>query len=395
MFARRTAARGWGGPGRPAIPIGVVAVLLLAAAAPAAAQEERWLELVSTPRVIPIDRSDPRSEAVLRLQVRNLTDHAVRVETVAFTFLASGRSVGGEEAGGAFFRDGAAGRARILAPRGRVEWTGICVPWPPAGADALRLELVASMRRGVSRLKTAQSIEVAIGPTRAPVELRLPFDGLWYVSQGHGCRSNHRLGGFGGDFAWDFVRLPAGRGSGRENGSGGSEGSVKEGIFASFGQPVLAPVDGRVVRMVDDVPDNGPGKSPPRHGLLDDLKRPEWVFGNFVILEVTERAYVLLAHLQESSIAVAPGQTIRAGTPIARCGSSGNSSRPHLHLQVMDRADPADPEISGVPARFVRFTEIEVQDVAGRRDMLARRVDLGDPPEGSIVTPSPVETDRR
>jgi murein DD-endopeptidase MepM/ murein hydrolase activator NlpD len=50
--------------------------------------------------------------------------------------------------------------------------------------------------------------------------------------------------------------------------------------------------------------------------------------------------FVLLAHLQSGSIRVSVGQELADGQQIARCGNSGNSTQPHVHVQVMDDADP-------------------------------------------------------
>lgn len=48
---------------------------------------------------------------------------------------------------------------------------------------------------------------------------------------------------------------------------------------------------------------------------------------------------MLLAHLRAGSIEVGPGDPVTVGQPVARCGNSGNSTQPHLHLQVMDSRD--------------------------------------------------------
>lgn len=45
------------------------------------------------------------------------------------------------------------------------------------------------------------------------------------------------------------------------------------------------------------------------------------------------------------------GETVRAGTRIARCGNSGNNSEPHVHAQLMDRASPWTAQ--GLPMLFV------------------------------------------
>jgi murein DD-endopeptidase MepM/ murein hydrolase activator NlpD len=41
---------------------------------------------------------------------------------------------------------------------------------------------------------------------------------------------------------------------------------------------------------------------------------------------------------------------ITAGQQIAECGNSGNSTEPHLHIQLMDH--PSVPLAAGLPVRF-------------------------------------------
>jgi murein DD-endopeptidase MepM/ murein hydrolase activator NlpD len=44
---------------------------------------------------------------------------------------------------------------------------------------------------------------------------------------------------------------------------------------------------------------------------------------------------VLLAHLRQNSLTVAPGQVIAAGDLLGRVGNSGNTSEPHLHVHAI------------------------------------------------------------
>lgn len=46
---------------------------------------------------------------------------------------------------------------------------------------------------------------------------------------------------------------------------------------------------------------------------------------------------VAVCHLRQASIEVQLGQRVRAGEPLARCGNSGNSTEPHVHVQAIDR----------------------------------------------------------
>ena len=49
--------------------------------------------------------------------------------------------------------------------------------------------------------------------------------------------------------------------------------------------------------------------------------------------------YALCAHLKNGSLKVVTGDHVEAGQAIAQVGHSGNSTAPHLHFQLMDRAD--------------------------------------------------------
>jgi murein DD-endopeptidase MepM/ murein hydrolase activator NlpD len=98
--------------------------------------------------------------------------------------------------------------------------------------------------------------------------------------------------------------------------------------YPAFGATLRAPADGKVVRAVDANPDMAIGES--------DAKSP---VGNHVVIEIAPARYVLLAHLRRGSVAVKQGQAVRAGDPVGQCGNSGNTSQPHLHLQVQSGED--------------------------------------------------------
>jgi murein DD-endopeptidase MepM/ murein hydrolase activator NlpD len=46
-----------------------------------------------------------------------------------------------------------------------------------------------------------------------------------------------------------------------------------------------------------------------------------------------------MAHLKKDSITVKRGDLVRRGQRLGLCGNSGNSSGPHLHLQVQSQSD--------------------------------------------------------
>lgn len=105
--------------------------------------------------------------------------------------------------------------------------------------------------------------------------------------------------------------------------------------YASWGQPLYAPADGKVVKVVNDLPDNVLGDMAVVHPA-----------GNHIVIDMGEGHFVLLAHLQRGSARVSVGDTVKTGQPIANVGNSGNTSQPHLHLQVQDA-----PGTSGLGTR--------------------------------------------
>ncbi len=58
----------------------------------------------------------------------------------------------------------------------------------------------------------------------------------------------------------------------------------------------------------------------------------------------------MLAHARCGSLQVHPGEKVRRGQLLAEVGHSGNSTAPHLHFHLMDRANLL--EAQGVPCGF-------------------------------------------
>ena len=95
-----------------------------------------------------------------------------------------------------------------------------------------------------------------------------------------------------------------------------------------MGAPVRSPVDGEVISVMNEFPDNPLG-----------LRHERNPAGNHVVIKAGGDRYVLLAHFQHRSIVVKPGQRLRRGDPLGKCGNSGNSGNsdfPHIHMHVQD-----------------------------------------------------------
>jgi murein DD-endopeptidase MepM/ murein hydrolase activator NlpD len=61
--------------------------------------------------------------------------------------------------------------------------------------------------------------------------------------------------------------------------------------------------------------------------------------GNHVIIGLRTGELVALCHLQHGSIRVSVGQSVAVGDEMGRCGNSGNSTEPHVHVQAVDSID--------------------------------------------------------
>jgi hypothetical protein len=165
------------------------------------------------------------------------------------------------------------------------------------------------------------SADQSAAPARQ-LHLRLPFKGRWYVAQGGDTLNvNQHMEVAAQAFGIDFVKV-----GGVSNRELSQPNPKRVEDFYAWDQEVLAPIDGEVIAVVNDLPDNALGSK--------DVNHPA---GNYVAIQISPNRFVFLAHFQRGSINVKRGDRVAAGQPLGRCGNSGNSDFPHVHLHVQDR----------------------------------------------------------
>ena len=192
------------------------------------------------------------------------------------------------------------------------------------------------------------------------VVLALPFRGTWLARNSPARRvPSHGTHLFATTYAMDFIAVRGRRTATTRDWRTLLSTEPVDRFFA-FGQPILAPAAGRVVSVHDGETDHVARRSQLAlvpYALTQAARARRGagaLAGNHVILELADRGgYVVLAHLRAGSIRVAAGDPVAAGRELAACGNSGNSTQPHLHIQVMDSADPLTAR--GVPMSFREY----------------------------------------
>ncbi|MCS7053156.1 MAG: urea transporter [Ignavibacterium sp.] len=142
--------------------------------------------------------------------------------------------------------------------------------------------------------------------------VELPFFGEMKVSQGFNGAYTHKDDW---KYAWDFVSVDD------NNNEFKNDGSKPEDYYC-YDLPVIAPLDGEVVKIVDKILDNPIG---------DVNVEKNW--GNTIVIKHSEDFYSAISHLKEGSFKVGVGEKVKKGSILARCGNSGRSPYPHIHFQ--------------------------------------------------------------
>jgi len=215
------------------------------------------------------------------------------------------------------------------------------------------------LRPRLIRATPEQTLDEHIADTRRHTgtlrAIQLPFAGRWTVWQGFDGAWTHQ-----GNWrhAFDFII------TGSDGQSGHGSGARLEEYYA-WHKSVMAPITGRVVKVISTLPDNPVGHV--------DKANP---WGNLVLIWDERGFYVEISHFARDTIRVREGQWVTAGALLGKCGNSGYSPQPHIHVQV--QATP-EPGAATLPFSFADFT-------AG-----VRFCANGLPAEGQCVEPLPAD----
>lgn len=97
--------------------------------------------------------------------------------------------------------------------------------------------------------------------------------------------------------------------------------------YLAWGRPLIAVANAKVVKAVSDRPDVPPA-------VFASLETFDEFTGNTVVLDLGGGVYATYAHIEQGTVTVKVGDTVKKGQQIGRLGNSGNTSEAHLHFQL-------------------------------------------------------------
>lgn len=194
-----------------------------------------------------------------------------------------------------------------------------------------------------------------VRPPAAPLRVvEAPVHGPWRALNSPATKvPSHGVNSLGQTHAIDLAFDPP---DGGHPGHSGRQWRRPE-EYPAFGRPVLSPVDGTVVRVHQRRRDHRARSGGWSvlyllvvEGFVRQVGGTRWLAGNHVVVRADDGAYAALVHLRRGSARVLPGDRVTAGQQLAECGNSGNSSEPHLHVQLCD--SPRLAASGGLPMAF-------------------------------------------
>ena len=105
--------------------------------------------------------------------------------------------------------------------------------------------------------------------------------------------------------------------------------------FTSYGADVSAVAPGKVVALLDALPDQPVG------GAEDpNASNFESADGNYIVVDHGNGAYAFYGNLQPGSLTVGVGDRVQRREVLGTIGNSGDSEFPHLHFRLMSGPSP-------------------------------------------------------
>lgn len=188
------------------------------------------------------------------------------------------------------------------------------------------------------------SRDVPVSRYQSPNTYRAPVDGRWLVWASADAAHHHRWVQ-SSEYAVDIARL------GADLRSFSGDGTRLE-DYPTYGAPLYAAADGVVVAVRDDQINSTSGLRRPDESFDAYQERAAesqqailmtdgftGAAGNYILIRHKGGEHSLYAHMRQGSARVRVGQAVSSGTPIGEAGTSGNSTEPHLHFQIIDGPD--------------------------------------------------------
>jgi Peptidase family M23 len=330
---------------------------------PAIAAPVVW-SVIGAP-VSPVKGTDERIHFAYELLFTNVAATAVRIESVEMIDPTEDDEVVGTDDVVANDGGNVTSQVKLFSTPGALDAADYSTTLPPGQSGLMLVDLTFESRRSVPRLLAhrvtasvpdagEESTVTVVGGFEKVSEMRAvvlkpPLRGDRWFNENGCCEiiDAHRstllpLNGAprpAQRFAIDFMQLDA-------------EGRVFVGdgkVLSNwhfYGTDVLAAGAGKVVEVVNDLPNQVPGQFPVGIPI-------EQAPGNHVIIDMGHGEFAMYAHMIPGSVVVHEGQFVRAGEKLGRLGNSGNTIVPHLHFQVMDRPSPLNSV--GLPFVFDRM----------------------------------------
>lgn len=220
--------------------------------------------------------------------------------------------------------------------------------------DMLRVRVHGKVKNSATEISST----VPIRSDFAKNTYIFPLRGVCYVGWGASFHTGHRWA-IPEEFALDIARVGGDGLTHKGDGTGFED-------YYAYGADVLAAADGQVTGAFNDQPEDPaamqrPGES--QEAYFTRLQKEQSgrltkgnaaVTGNCVMIDHGKSEYSFYAHLQKGSVRVHVGDKVKAGDVLGKLGSSGNSTEPHLHFHVCDKADSLMS--AGIPVNFSNVT---------------------------------------